>query len=179
MPVAAPTPRHSLALAVRLLLVLVLLSGAAVAAFLVAAARPSAAAAARPAPDEPPAPPRARERCAKPTNCVGSAQPAGRTAMPPIPYVGGERAATEARLRTVLAATPGAALVQAAGDRWHAEFRTRLFGFVDDVHFHFDDARRVVDFRSASRVGEGDVGANRARMSALAGAMAATPGARR
>jgi uncharacterized protein (DUF1499 family) len=115
----------------------------------------------------------ARQPCAKPTNCVGSAQPQAALRLPAIPYVQGARAATEARLRAVLDATAGATLVAAQDDRWHAEFRTRVFGFVDDVHFAFDDARGVVDFRSASRVGESDMGVNRARMEAVLRAMTA------
>ena len=172
---SAPTPARALGLAVRLLVALVVLAAAGVAVMLVAAARASQAAGARPAPDVPPAPPLARQPCAKPTNCVGSAQADDAVRLPPVAYVRGDRAATEARLRAVLAASPGATLVAADGDRWHAEFRSRRFGFVDDVHFAFDDARRVVDYRSASRVGESDLGANRARMRSLLGAMAAGP----
>ena len=178
MPLApvpsAPTPSRALALAVRLLVVLIVLAAAAVVAGLVATARASQAAHARPAPDVPPAPPMARQPCAKPTNCVGSAQPQAAMGLPAIPYVQGARAPTEARLRAVIDATPGATLVATQDDRWHAEFRTRLFGFVDDVHFAFDDARGVVDFRSASRVGESDFGANRARMEAILRAMTAS-----
>ena len=46
----------------------------------------------------------------------------------------------------------------------HAEFRSALFGFVDDVTFVFDDDERLIHFRSASRTGYYDFGANRNRM---------------
>ena len=127
-----------------------------------------ASADARPAPDTAPLP-AARRPCPATPNCVGSTQ-VGAAAMPPLAYVG-DRATTEARLRAALAAGGAHRLVTADGDRWHVEFTTRVFRFVDDLHVHFDDASRVVHFRSASRVGESDLGANRTRMTAIAGAL--------
>jgi len=46
----------------------------------------------------------------------------------------------------------------------HVEFTTRLMSFVDDVEFLIDDERKTIHFRSASRVGYSDMGANRRRM---------------
>jgi uncharacterized protein (DUF1499 family) len=46
----------------------------------------------------------------------------------------------------------------------HAEFRSRLFGFVDDVEFSFDEDPKTVHLRSASRTGYYDFGVNRKRM---------------
>ena len=46
----------------------------------------------------------------------------------------------------------------------HAEFRSRIFRFVDDVEFFFDEADSVVHFRSAARTGYSDMGVNRKRM---------------
>ena len=43
------------------------------------------------------------------------------------------------------------------------EFRTAL-GFVDDGHFVFDPANRVIELRSASRKGYWDMGKNRRRL---------------
>jgi uncharacterized protein (DUF1499 family) len=45
----------------------------------------------------------------------------------------------------------------------HVEYRTRI-GFVDDVDFLLDPDNKTVNFRSASRVGYGDMGVNRKRM---------------
>jgi uncharacterized protein (DUF1499 family) len=47
--------------------------------------------------------------------------------------------------------------------------------FVDDVEFWYDPAARVIQVRSASRVGEGDLGVNRKRIEALRAALAASP----
>ncbi len=46
----------------------------------------------------------------------------------------------------------------------HYEFTSFLLRFVDDVEFLFDDETKTIHFRSASRTGYGDLGANRRRM---------------
>lgn len=47
----------------------------------------------------------------------------------------------------------------------HAEVRSLLWGFVDDVEFYFaDDA---IHFRSGARLGRSDIGVNRQRMEAI------------
>lgn len=85
----------------------------------------------------------------------------------------GTPAQTMAKLRTVLAAMPGAAIVTARDDYVYAQFTTRWMGFVDDVEFWVDPAAQVLQVRSASRLGESDLGANRARMEAIRSALAA------
>jgi uncharacterized protein (DUF1499 family) len=40
-------------------------------------------------------------------------------------------------------------------------------GFVDDVEFLVDDAAKVIHVRSASRLGESDMGVNRSRIEAI------------
>lgn len=49
----------------------------------------------------------------------------------------------------------------------HYAFNIGLFRFVDDVELLFDGRERVIHFRSALRVGQGDMGANEDRMLAL------------
>lgn len=87
----------------------------------------------------------------------------------------GDGPATLARLRTVVAAMPGATVVTARDDYLHASFRTRWMGFVDDAEFWFDPATGVVQLRSASRLGRRDFGVNRARIEAIRTALAAAP----
>jgi uncharacterized protein (DUF1499 family) len=53
------------------------------------------------------------------------------------------------------------------GEYMHLEFRTRLLRFVDDVEFVIDDSSKQIHFRSASRVGKGDLGVNRRRMARI------------
>ena len=51
----------------------------------------------------------------------------------------------------------------------HAEFRTRLLRFVDDVEFRLESETNEIAVRSASRVGYSDLGANRRRLERLRG----------
>ena len=53
----------------------------------------------------------------------------------------------------------------------HAEFSSRVLGFVDDVEFQLAGAKLHV--RSASRLGRGDFGVNRARIEAIRARLAA------
>ena len=46
----------------------------------------------------------------------------------------------------------------------HVEFTSRIFRFVDDVEFVFEDETKTIHFRSASRTGYSDFGVNRNRM---------------
>lgn len=87
----------------------------------------------------------------------------------------GDAATTMARLRDVVAAMPGAEVVEARADYVYARFTTRWLRFVDDAEFWFDPAAGVVQLRSASRVGRSDLGVNRARIEALRAAWAAAP----
>ena len=47
----------------------------------------------------------------------------------------------------------------------HAEFASRLFGFVDDVEFYFNS--NTIQLRSASRLGYSDLGVNRERIESI------------
>lgn len=46
----------------------------------------------------------------------------------------------------------------------HAVFTTRIMRFKDDVEFLFPAESKIIDLRSASRIGYGDMGKNRKRM---------------
>ena len=57
-----------------------------------------------------------------------------------------------------------AKIITDEGDYLYAEFTSLIFRFVDDVEFSFDDGNKLIHFRSASRLGYSDLGANRKRM---------------
>lgn len=63
-----------------------------------------------------------------------------------------------------VASSMGGRIVQQETDYLHVEFRSRILGFVDDVEFLWDEDAGQLHFRSASRVGYSDLGANRSRM---------------
>jgi uncharacterized protein (DUF1499 family) len=62
---------------------------------------------------------------------------------------------------------PRAQIVTRTDDYLHIEFRSLIFRFIDDVEFWVNPAEEVIHFRSASRIGYSDLGANRKRMNAF------------
>jgi uncharacterized protein (DUF1499 family) len=90
------------------------------------------------------------------------------------PLAGGaDPAATMARLHAVVAAMPGARIVESKPDYLYVQFETRVFRFVDDAEFWASPAEGVIHVRSASRLGRGDQGVNRERIEQIRAAMAA------
>jgi uncharacterized protein (DUF1499 family) len=69
-----------------------------------------------------------------------------------------------ASLKAIVAAQPGAAIMTETENYLYAEFTSSLMGFVDDVEFFLDTENQVIQVRSASRLGESDLGANRQRI---------------
>jgi len=49
-------------------------------------------------------------------------------------------------------------------DYLHAEAKSLIFRFVDDVEFYFPATEKLIHVRSASRVGHSDLGVNRKRV---------------
>jgi len=79
----------------------------------------------------------------------------------------GDGPATLARIKAIVAATPGAQLVSEKPDYLYATFSTRLMKYTDDVEFWLDPVANVVQVRSASRLGRRDFDANRSRIEAI------------
>ncbi len=92
--------------------------------------------------------------CPDSPNCVSTTSPEDddQHFMEPLTYAG---TATEAkaRLRQVIESMPRSQIIADDGAYLHAEFRSQVFRFVDDVEFVIDDADKTVQFRSASRLG--------------------------
>ncbi|HEX2641423.1 MAG TPA: DUF1499 domain-containing protein [Thermoanaerobaculia bacterium] len=102
--------------------------------------------------------------CPSRPNCVSSrAEPGTRPYLEPIPYQGSLAAARE-RLQKVLLALPRTRIVAEEPAYLHAECRSRVFRFVDDVEFEFDEPARKIHFRSAARLGYRDFDVNRLRI---------------
>ena len=58
-------------------------------------------------------------------------------------------------------------MLEDSGPYIRATFTTFLFRFTDDVEFLFDDEKKLIHMRSASRVGYSDLGTNRRRCEAI------------
>lgn len=89
--------------------------------------------------------------------------------------VRGDGPATLARLQHVVAAMPGARIVDSRPDYLYAQYTTSIMQFVDDVEFWYDPKAQPIQVRSASRVGESDLGVNRKRVEAVRQALAEQP----
>lgn len=103
--------------------------------------------------------------CPDSPNCVSTQAPTADKghAIAPIAYTGALSEAHQ-RLLAIINAMPDTTLMTVEPDYIHVEFRSRLLRFVDDVEFYFDDTAHLIHFRSASRLGRGDLGVNRKRM---------------
>ena len=113
--------------------------------------------------------------CPDSPNCVSTQAPADdkEHAIAPITYTGALAEAHQ-RLLTVINAIPDITIMLNEPDYLHVEFRSRLMRFVDDVEFYLDDAAHQIHFRSAARLGRGDLGVNRKRMEEIRRRFAAT-----
>jgi len=90
----------------------------------------------------------------------------------PLPLKG-DGPATLARIKAIVEGMDGAKVVKSEPDYLYAQFTTRLMKYVDDVEFWYDPSAKVIQVRSASRVGRGDLGVNRKRIETVRGAFEA------
>lgn len=100
--------------------------------------------------------------CPAKPNCVGSQAEGERHKIEPIHYAGGKSAAFD-KLKKIVISLERAGLVEENDDYLRFEFKSALFGFVDDVEFYFPE-EPVIHVRSASRLGYSDFGVNRKRI---------------
>ena len=104
--------------------------------------------------------------CPNTPNCVSTQAEDPDKQMAPIPFTG-DLDTARTRLLAMLSHESRVEIVEARPDYVHAVFTTLVFRFKDDVEFAFDTEAKVIHFRSASRVGRGDLGTNRRRMERL------------
>lgn len=104
--------------------------------------------------------------CPSSPNCVSSDAsdaahrvPALRLAAPPSEAWRGARDA--------LSELPRTRIVEERSDYLHAECRSALLGFVDDLELQLRASEGVIAIRSASRLGYSDLGVNRRRVERL------------
>jgi len=101
--------------------------------------------------------------CPESPNCVSSLAKDKKHFIEPIPY-SGENAVTQHKLLEILHSFNRARVVRIEEGYIHAEFVSSIFRFVDDVEFYFDDEKKIIHIKSASRTGYFDFGVNRRRM---------------
>lgn len=103
--------------------------------------------------------------CPGSPNCVVSQGGDAKHTIAPLPYKGG-RERVFPLFRDLVKTMDRVTLVEEGNNYLRFEFRTRIFGFVDDVEFLFPD-EPVIHVRSASRTGYSDMGVNRKRIESI------------
>jgi uncharacterized protein (DUF1499 family) len=111
--------------------------------------------------------------CPQSPNCVSTFAADSMHAITTIPYTGTIEEAKQ-KLVSVINSLPRAKIITNTNNYVYAEFTSATWRFVDDVEFFFDDSAKVVQFRSASRLGYGDIGVNRKRMETIRSKFAGT-----
>jgi uncharacterized protein (DUF1499 family) len=107
--------------------------------------------------------------CPSTPNCVSTQADDDLHRMESIFYTG-SREDAQAQIRSILLEMEHVEIIADEPDYMHAEARSRIFGFVDDVEFFFDDLNKQIHFRSAARLGSGDHSVNRNRMQSVVNA---------
>ncbi|ERN42742.1 hypothetical protein KR51_00005900 [Rubidibacter lacunae KORDI 51-2] len=99
--------------------------------------------------------------CPNSPNCVCSYDDDAEHAIASLPLNG------IPEIRAIVESMERTTVVEARDDYLYAEFKSQLMGFVDDVEFYRDETAGVVQVRSASRLGQSDLGVNRKRVEAI------------
>ncbi len=101
--------------------------------------------------------------CPASPNCVVSQGADAKHAIEPIPYHV-NRAEARKTLLKVLGVVKRTKIIEQTDNYIYATNEIPIFRFVDDVEFYFPDNESVIHMRSASRIGDSDLGVNRRRL---------------
>lgn len=104
--------------------------------------------------------------CPNSPNCVSSQSTDAEHKIAPLTYTG-EPAQALDNLKAVISSMPRTKIITAEGNYIYAEFTSALMGYVDDVEFYLNADKGIIEVRSASRLGESDLGVNRNRVEAI------------
>lgn len=105
--------------------------------------------------------------CPDSPNCVSTQAVQADKKREPLAYSGSLAEAKE-KLKAVIDGMSRTKLLNEEDNYLHYTFKTFPIPFIDDVEFLFDDAAKVIHYRSASRVGYSDMGVNSKRMAKVA-----------
>jgi uncharacterized protein (DUF1499 family) len=101
--------------------------------------------------------------CPTTPNCVVSKGADAGHQIEPLVYQG-DRDTAYADLLQVLTVVPRTVVTEKTDTYIRAESTSRIFHFVDDLEFYFPTDEKLIQIRSAARVGESDLGVNRRRL---------------
>jgi len=100
--------------------------------------------------------------CSSAKNCVCSEYRDQSAYIEPLLYTTTTEQAWE-KLKRVITETGGSVITKEAG-YLRLAYETPLLRYIDDVEFRLDNTTQHIHVRSASRVGQSDMGANRKRV---------------
>lgn len=101
--------------------------------------------------------------CPKSPNCISSGANDKKHFIAPLQYSDSFSQAYS-RLIFAVKSISGSQIIVKEENYIHAGFTSRVFRFVDDAEFLFDEKEKKIHIRSASRKGYSDLGVNRKRM---------------
>jgi len=101
--------------------------------------------------------------CPASPNCVSSLATDAEHFTEPLHFTGDATLAWH-RLKSALGTESRLSIVEDTGSYLHAEARSLVFRFVDDIEFVLDPDAALIQVRSASRTGYSDFGVNRRRV---------------
>lgn len=104
--------------------------------------------------------------CPSTPNCVSSQSQDAEHKIEPLTY-NSSPAEAIANLKTVIKSLPKTKIITETENYLYAEFTSALMGFVDDVEFYLDEGAKTIHVRSASRLGQSDLGVNRKRIETI------------
>jgi uncharacterized protein (DUF1499 family) len=104
--------------------------------------------------------------CPESPNCVSSESLDPDHQIDSLTYQGTDEETFE-NLKMVIEAMDNAEIITDENPYIYAEFTIPIFGFVDDVEFYIDSEHHQIQVRSASRLGESDLGVNRRRVETI------------
>ncbi|WP_017293618.1 DUF1499 domain-containing protein [Geminocystis herdmanii] len=101
--------------------------------------------------------------CPPSPNCVVSQDADSSHYIKPLTYQLDRTQAYDSFLK-ILSVVPDTKIVEQKDNYIRTESRSKIMGFVDDAEFYFPEGEKVIQWRSASRLGESDLGVNRRRL---------------
>ncbi|MEM1169606.1 MAG: DUF1499 domain-containing protein [Cyanobacteria bacterium P01_H01_bin.35] len=104
--------------------------------------------------------------CPSSPNCVSSYSQDAQHGIASLGY-DSEPEIAIANLKQIIESMPRTNIVKEEENYLYAEFTSKIMGYVDDVEFYVDAEANAIQVRSASRLGEGDLGVNRERVETI------------
>ena len=104
--------------------------------------------------------------CPSTPNCVCSQSEDAEHKIEPLTYKSTPEVAFT-QLKQAIASQPRTKIITESPNYLYAEFTSAIMKFVDDVEFYLDEDAKVIHVRSASRLGQSDLGVNRKRIETI------------